>query len=177
MNGHGAASRVACLAASLAAAACVAAACDGNASGRDEATRSAAVTAAATADKYREERRLCLELTNEYRAEAGRPPLTASTRLDAYAAEAARQDGLAHRPHDYFDRTDGGKVALAENLVPWWSLARRKSVRAIVIDGLAFMWAEGPTGPHARNIAGPYTQLGCGIFVNADEVTLVQAFR
>ncbi len=80
------------------------------------------------------------------------PPPPASKRTPR---EAASHDGRAHLPHDYFTRTDGGKVALAENLVPWWSLARRKTVKAIVSGGLDFMWAEGPTGGHARNIAGP----------------------
>jgi len=79
---------------------------------------------------------------------------------------------LSHRPHDYFDRTDGGKIAMAENLLPWWSLARRGTVRNIVVDGLAFMWAEGSAGSHARHIAGPFTELGCGIFVHGDEVTV-----
>jgi uncharacterized protein YkwD len=123
------------------------------------------------------ERRLCLEITNRYRATVKAPPLSVSPALEAYAADAARHDGLAHAPHAYFERTNGGNVALAENLVPWWSLARRRTAAAIVEDGLALMWAEGPKGVHRRNMAGRYTEVGCGLFVNGDEVTMVQAFR
>jgi hypothetical protein len=139
--------------------------------------REPAVAAADDRSTYDDERRLCVERTNEYRATKALAPLRQSPRLEAYAAKAARHDGLAHRPHAYFDKTDGGKIAMAENLVPWWSLARRGTVRRIVLDGLEFMWAEGPSGAHARNMAGPYTELGCGIFVKDDEVTIVQAFR
>ena len=32
-------------------------------------------------------------------------------------------------------------------------------------------------GGHYDNIAGPYTQVGSGVFVNGNEVTVVQAFR
>ena len=39
------------------------------------------------------------------------------------------------------------------------------------------MWKQGEGGTHYRNLVGNYTELGCGIFVNGDEVTVVQAFR
>jgi hypothetical protein len=152
-------------------------ACDRKIPPREHLQPAAAGPGLTTRDGYDEERRLCVERTNEYRASKGLPALRQSPRLEEYAAKAARHDGLSHRPHDYFDRTDGGKIAMAENLVPWWSLARRGTVRKIVTDGLAFMWAEGPSGSHARHIAGPFTELGCGIFVHGDEVTVVQAFR
>jgi hypothetical protein len=126
---------------------------------------------------FADERRLCVEITNRYRAAVKAPALSVSAALEGYAADAARHDGLAHAPHAHFERTDGGGVALAENLVPWWSLARRHTVAAVVEDGLALMWAEGPKGAHRRNMAGPYTEVGCGFFVNGDEVTIVQAFR
>jgi hypothetical protein len=126
---------------------------------------------------YAPELARCVDRTNDYRRTVSKPPLRPSSALAAYAARAARHDGLAHRPHVYFERTDGGGLALAENLVPWWSLARRHTVMAIVDDGLALMWAEGPKGAHYRNMTGPYHELGCGLFVNGDEVTLVQAFR
>jgi hypothetical protein len=152
-------------------------ACDRQSPPRGHGELAAAGPALTTNGSYDDERRLCVERTNEYRASKELPPLRQSTRLEEYAAKAARHDGLSHRPHDYFDRTDGGKIAMAENLLPWWSLARRGTVRNIVMDGLAFMWAEGPAGSHARHIAGPFTELGCGIFVHGDEVTVVQAFR
>jgi len=126
---------------------------------------------------YASELARCIEQTNEYRSTVSKPPLRPSRTLASYAALAARHDGLAHRPHAYFDRTEGGGVALAENLIPWWSLARRRTVMAIVEDGLALMWAEGAKGGHYHNMTGPYSELGCGVFVNGDEVTVVQAFH
>ena len=66
---------------------------------------------------------------------------------------------------------------MAENLIPWWPLSRKRTVSAVVNEGLAMMWAEGPRGGHRKNMAGRYRTLGCGIFVNGDEVTVVQAFR
>ena len=39
------------------------------------------------------------------------------------------------------------------------------------------MWAEGRGGGHYDNLAGRYTQVGCGVFVQTDLVTVVQAFR
>ena len=39
------------------------------------------------------------------------------------------------------------------------------------------MWAEGRGGGHYDNLAGRYTQVGCGVFVDGDLVTVVQAFR
>lgn len=123
------------------------------------------------------ERRLCVDVTNRFRATAGAPPLSVSPALERYAAEAAAEDGRAHRAHGRFQRTRGGGIALAENLVPWWSLSQFDSVSQVVVGGLGMMWAEGPRGGHRRNMAGPYTEVGCGVFVEGDEVTVVQAFR
>jgi hypothetical protein len=39
------------------------------------------------------------------------------------------------------------------------------------------MWAEGRGGGHHENMRGPYSEIGCGVFVNGNEVTVVQAFR
>jgi hypothetical protein len=65
-------------------------------------------------------------------------------------------------------------VAFAGNEGPWW---RSTSVRAVIRDGLAFMWSEGPGGGHYENIRGPYMQVGCGVFVNGNEITVVQDHR
>jgi uncharacterized protein YkwD len=134
-------------------------------------------TGAPSRGPHEEERRLCVEITNRYRASIGASPVEPSPVLERYAAEAASRDGRAHRAHAFFRRTNGGGVARAENLVPWWPLSHFETVAAVVERGLAMMWDEGPDGPHRRNIAGPYTEVGCGIFVNGDEVTVVQAFR
>lgn len=126
---------------------------------------------------YAQELQLCVDLTNQDRASVGRSALTRSGTLDSYAAAAAENDGTAHVGHQYFTRTNGGGVAFAENEVPWWLLSTRRTVRVVVQQGIARMWAEGPEGSHYRHMNGPYTEIGCGLFVNGNEVTLVQAFR
>jgi uncharacterized protein YkwD len=127
--------------------------------------------------RYALELQLCVDVTNQYRASVGRAALTRSPELDTYAAAAARNDGTEHSAHQYFERTSGGGVARAENEIPWWPLSTIGSVRNVVQQGLARMWAEGSAGGHYRNITGPYTQIGCGIFASADKVTVVEAFR
>jgi len=133
--------------------------------------------AASPADGYTAELQRCVELTNRYRAAAGLAPLARSARLETYAARAAASDGRSHAAHAYFDRTEGGGIALAENVIPWWPLSRYGSVRGVIERGLAGMWNEGPGGSHYRNMTGGYSQVGCGIFVGRGEVTVVQAFR
>jgi hypothetical protein len=83
--------------------------------------------------------------------------------------------GLARVGHQHFRSTNGGGIASAENEVPWWT--SYNSVHGVVQQGLALMWAEGPGGGHYENMRGPFTQLGCGAFVNGNEVTVVQDFR
>ncbi len=46
-----------------------------------------------------------------------------------------------------------------------------------MVQGLAGMWAEGPGGGHYENMRGPYTEVGCGVFVNGVDITVVQDFR
>ena len=121
---------------------------------------------------------LCVEQTNRYRAGVGRGPLQRSDVLEAYATAAARTDGLAHVAHQYAGQTNmGNGTSRAENVILWWSLRYYGSVQQIVKRGLADMWQQGETGAHYRNIVGSYSEAGCGIFVNGDEVTVVQAFR
>ena len=107
----------------------------------------------------------------------GRPALVRSVELEAYAAAAAPHDTKARTAHHYFRKTSGGGVAFAENQIPAWPLPRFGSVREIIRSGLAMMWAEGRGGGHYDNLAGRYTQVGCGVFVQTDRVTVVQAFR
>jgi uncharacterized protein YkwD len=116
----------------------------------------------------------CVDETNRYRTSVNRPPLGRSGTLETYAAAGAQQDGVAHVAHQHFTTTNGGGIALAENEIPWWGSS---SVHTVIQQGLAVMWAEGPSGGHYQNIVGPYTQLGCGIFVNGSEITVVQDFR
>jgi uncharacterized protein YkwD len=117
----------------------------------------------------------CVTEINRYRATLGRAALTRSSALEAYAAVGAREDGLAHVGHQHFRSTNGGGIASAENVLPWWT--SYNSVHGVIQQGLALMWAEGPGGGHYENMRGPFTQLGCGVFVNGNEITVVQDFR
>jgi uncharacterized protein YkwD len=115
----------------------------------------------------------CVTETNRYRATLGLAALTRSSALEAYAAVGAREDGLAHAPHQHFRSTNGGGIASAENELQW----RSDSVHGVIQQGLALLWAEGPGGGHYENMRGRFTQLGCGVFVNGHEITVVQDFR
>ena len=120
----------------------------------------------------------CMEETNRYRALAGHPPLTRSKALEAYAAEAARTDALARTTHHHARSTGfGGGLVRAENQIPFWPLSQFRTVRTVIDHGLAQMWAQGESGAHYRNMMGRYAEIGCGVFVDGDEVTVVQAFR
>jgi uncharacterized protein YkwD len=126
---------------------------------------------------FDEELQRCVDLVNQYRATAKRSPLQRSAALEAFAAKAAANDGLAHVGHQYFRRTNGGGVSRAENAIPWWPLSSVGGVRGALEQGLQMMWDEGPSGGHYRNIVARHSEIGCGIFVNRDEVTIVQEFR
>ena len=143
----------------------------------DDRWRSPASLPRPVASAFTTELDYCVAQTNQYRAAVGRPALRRSASLEAYAAAAAPHDGAARAVHRYFKRTGGGGVAFAENLIPWWPLARYGSVREIIRTGLATMWAQGRGGGHYENIVGRYSQVGCGVFVGAEHVTVVQAFR
>ena len=119
----------------------------------------------------------CVEEVNRYRASVGVAPLTRSGRIDEFSSDAAHVDGEAHQAHTYFLMTNGGNgTARAENVIPWWKASQYGSVRTIVKKGLATMWAEGPGGSHYENMKGNYSQMGCGIFISNDEVTVSQDF-
>ena len=115
----------------------------------------------------------CVTETNRYRATLGLKPLTRSSTLEAYAAVGAREDGLSGQHHQHFRRTSGGGVAVAEN--EFWGT--NLALHTLMVRSLADMWAEGPGGGHYENMRGPYTQLGCGVFVNGVDITVVQDFR
>ena len=123
---------------------------------------------------YTAELRLCVDEINRYRASVGRPPLQRSTALEAFAAAAAEHDGTVHAAHDHFLRTNGGGTALAETEILWW---RGFALKDVIQQGLAQMWRVGPGGEHYDILSGPYTEVGCGIFVNGAEMTVAQDFR
>lgn len=120
----------------------------------------------------------CIDEVNRYRAGAGLQPLSRSSRIDEFSSDAAKVDGAAHQVHSYFLMTNGGNgTARAENQIPWWKASQYGSVRAIVKQGLSQMWAEGAGGSHYENMRGNYTEMGCGIFISNDEVTVSQDFK
>jgi hypothetical protein len=116
----------------------------------------------------------CQAEVNRYRAAIGRPPLARSEALEEFAATAAAADATARIAHFHFAATNGGGKAKAETEILWWRGGR---VRSVIEQGLAQMWQAGPGGEHYQILAGPYTEIGCGVFAEAGEVTVVQDFR
>jgi uncharacterized protein YkwD len=123
--------------------------------------------------------RFCVLETNRYRAMVNRAPLEQSSTLEAYAADAAEYDGTRHTAHGYSNlRNRDGAFARLENEILWWPLVNYGNVRAVIRQGIAAMWAEGPAGGHYKVLVDPSTTLmGCGVYVGDGEVTVVQAFR
>lgn len=119
----------------------------------------------------------CVQETNRYRAMVGDRSVTESAALETYAADGARIDATAQTPHSHFLSTNGGGVAFAENEIPWWPLASYGTVQAVMQQGLAMMWAEGPSGGHYQNLVGPYTETGCGVYLANGAITVTQDFR
>jgi hypothetical protein len=106
----------------------------------------------------------CLSETNRYRAMANRTAVEPSTQLDEYTAAAAQYDGIRHIAHAYSDaiHPPAGFVRV-ENEIPWWPVATYGTVRTVLRQGIAAMWAQGPSGGHYQNLThASVTQLGCG---------------
>ena len=116
----------------------------------------------------------CTDEINRYRATIGRPVLTRSDVLEQFAANAAQHDAAAGVPHALFSKTNGGGIALAETELLLWP---DRSVSAVITQGLAKMWAAGPAGEHYEILSGPYTQVGCGVYVNGGQVSVAQDYR
>ena len=116
----------------------------------------------------------CADEVNRYRASVGLSPFTRSDELERYAAEAVRTDAGEGVPHVFFSRTNGGGVSKAETELLLW---RNYPVRTVIERGLAGMWAVGAPGAHYGVIAGPYTEVGCGVFVNGNQVSVAQEYR
>lgn len=133
---------------------------------------------ATDANSLAENAAFCVEEVNRFRTTVGAPPLTRSSRIDEFSTDAAKVDGEAHVAHTYFRQTNGGNgTARAENQIPWWKASQYGSVRTIIRQGLATMWAEGPGGSHYENMKGSYTEMGCGFFIANGEVTVSQDFH
>jgi len=116
----------------------------------------------------------CIDEINRYRVKAGLAPLERSPALDEFAALAAEHDGKSRVPHQYFKMTNGGGVAMAENQLLLW---KGYSAAEVIRQGLAQMWAEGPSGSHYQIMTGKYGQVGCGIYSSGKEVNVSQDFR
>ena len=125
-------------------------------------------------ERHSGELSFCAEEVNRYRASIGLSALSRANDLEAFAAEAARNDGLAHKAHHWFATTNGAGTAAAENEILWWT---GFAVRQVIREGLKQMWDSGPKGEHYDIMVGSYSHIGCGVFVNGSEVTVVQDFR
>lgn len=126
----------------------------------------------------------CVDETNRLRAQHGKPPVARSARLEAYAAEGAREDHASRTAHGHFSRTGGGGFSFAENECPgWggWSLSDSGSVEGVMRSCFANMMAEGQPPPgsynHFSNMLGNHAAVGCGVYIAPDgAVTVVQDF-
>jgi hypothetical protein len=119
----------------------------------------------------------CVDYTNMYRTGNGKAAVTRSTALEAYADEGAQHD-YGTSPHDHFISTNGGGIAFAENECPHWDLnAFGNGDMSMLVDACidAFV-SEGPGGGHYDNLMGAYGTLGCGIYQNGTDVTIVQDY-
>jgi hypothetical protein len=119
----------------------------------------------------------CVSETNRYRALVGKTPLLQSAALEAYAAAGAEADSITRMAHSHFDNTNGGGLALAENELLTTGLALFGSVQEAMRQTIASFYAEGASGADYQNLEGPYTQVGCGVFIANAAITFVQDFR
>jgi hypothetical protein len=118
----------------------------------------------------------CVDYTNMYRVGAGRPEVTRSDVLEAYADEGAEHD-FGTQAHDHFGTTNGGGIAFAENECPHWDLSFGGGDLVMLVDACIDAYvAEGPGGGHYENLMGNYGTLGCGIYQEGTDVTILQDF-
>ncbi len=64
-----------------------------------------------------------------------------------------------------------------ENEVVRWPYNLSPTVQSIIAQAIASFYGEGPGGGHYENIVGPFTQLGCGIYVDTNGMTIIQDFH
>jgi hypothetical protein len=116
----------------------------------------------------------CVSETNRYRAMVGLTDLLESAPLEGYAKTAAASDGMSGTLHGY-SMTHG--IPYAENELLRWPLSQYGTVQAVIREGLSEMWAEGTDGEHFQNIIGPWTGVGCGVYISGSQITLTQDFK
>lgn len=118
----------------------------------------------------------CVEETNRYRAMHDRPAVEWSAELEAYANEGAEHDHHAS-PHDHFTSTGGGGIAFAENECPHWDLSfGGGDMVQLVAACIEAFYSEGPGGGHYEIMLGDYGSLGCGIYQEGTDVTIIQDY-
>lgn len=117
---------------------------------------------------------LCSDEINRYRASIGLPALARSSSLEQFAADAAQHDAGVGVAHTLFRQTNGGGVAMAETELLLWP---NRAVPDVIKRGLSDMWSQGPSGEHYSILAGPYTQVGCGVFVSGGVVSVTQDYK
>jgi len=119
----------------------------------------------------------CVEETNRYRTDNGVGAVTQSAQLEDFADTGAQID-YNGSPHDHFRQTSGGGIAFAENECPHWNLSFGGGDEKMLIAAcIQAFFDEGPGGGHYENMMNPqYRALGCGIFKNGDDYTILQDF-
>jgi len=64
--------------------------------------------------------------------------------------------------------------SLTENEVHWpTNLA--STVQGITAAAIDSFYREGPGGVHYQNIVGPYTQIGCGVYVDVNGIPIFES--
>ena len=122
---------------------------------------------------------ICVTETNKDRATVGKAPVQQSTQLEAYADVGAMHD-FSTSPHDHFSTTQGGGISFAENECPQqgnWNLSFGNGDLAMTVAAcVQAFFDEGPGGGHYENMTGNYGTLGCGIYVQGQQLTIVQDY-
>jgi len=121
----------------------------------------------------------CVRRTNELRVANGRAPVVQDAALEAYADEGAAYD-FSHGdpPHAHFRLEPvGGGIAFAENQCPHWDLGfGGGDLNGLVDACLQAFFDEGPGGSHYDNMMGDYGTLGCGLYNEGTDYTIIQDF-
>jgi hypothetical protein len=119
----------------------------------------------------------CVDYTNMYRTGNSKPAVVRDDALEVYADEGAQHD-FGTQPHDHFG-TDpvGGGIAFAENECPHWDLSFGGGDLVMLVDACIDAYVgEGPGGGHYDNLMGAYGTLGCGIYMEGTDVTMLQDY-
>jgi len=78
-------------------------------------------------------------------------------------------------PHPYYLAHTIGLSA--ENELFHWPTNLASTVQGIITAAINSFYRESPGGAHYQNIVGPYTQIRCGIYVDANGISIVEEFR